>query len=292
MSRRAVGASLKADYPKTNSQVGALLSIREVSAQFTSHLGQLDALEDVTLEVKRGEFVCLLGPSGCGKSTLLRIIAGLLPPTSGEVVLNGKTRVDPNRTVGLVFQQPSLLPWRTLRDNVALPLSLAGLSAAEVQRRTDEHLALVGLLGFAEEYPANLSGGMAQRAALARALAQDPEVLLLDEPFGALDALTREQLTGELLRIWEHAHRTVLMVTHNVEEAALLSDRVVVLSARPGRVVDIVPVTLPRPRDPRMLNAPQVQAIARTLRQALCKRTGQGLTCPVPSQPANGPTTL
>lgn len=261
----------------------AFLRISHVSAHFTSHLGQLDALENITFDVRRGEFVCLLGPSGCGKSTLLRIIAGLLPPASGEVQLDGRTRLRPDRTVGLVFQSPTLLPWRSVEDNVALPLSMAGMPGAEVTRATAELLEMVGLLDFAGEYPANLSGGMAQRAALARALAQDPEVLLLDEPFGALDALTREQLTIELLRIWEPSHRTVLMVTHNVEEAALLADRVVVLSARPGHIVDVVPIGIPRPRDPSMLTSQALQKAAGTLREVLCRGDGQSITCPAPT---------
>jgi NitT/TauT family transport system ATP-binding protein len=257
-----------------------LLRVIGVSATFTSHLGQLDALEAITLEVACGEFVCLLGPSGCGKSTLLRIIAGLIPPTSGEILLNGRIRQQPDRTVGLVFQDPTLLPWLSVRENVALPLSVAKVPAPRIAEVTTALLEMVGLLGFADEYPSNLSGGMAQRTAIARALAQDPEVLLLDEPFGALDALTREQLTVELLRIWEASHRTVLMVTHNVEEAALLADRVVVLSERPGRVVDIVPIPLPRPRTPRMLTSPELRIATQTLRDTLAQRPTRGSDLP------------
>ena len=246
-----------------------MLEILSVDARFISHLGELDALEAVTFDVKRGEFVCLVGPSGCGKSTLLRIIAGLLPAVSGEIRIEGQRPTGPTNKVGLVFQQPTLLPWHTVRDNVALPLQIRGRSESEIEARVAELLALVGLADFGKEYPANLSGGMAQRAAIARALAQDPEVLLLDEPFGALDALTREYMAGELLRIWERNQRTVLMVTHNVEEAALLADRVVILSARPGHVVDIVDVPLDRPRDPSMLLSMELQEIAQRLRKAL-----------------------
>ena len=247
----------------------AFLQIRNLRASFRSHLGDLDALDGATFDVERGEFVCLLGPSGCGKSTLLRIVAGLLKPTGGEVLLEGGPQREPGQRVGLVFQQPTLLPWRSVRDNVALPLEMEGLSAADIERRTTELLALVGLSSFEHEYPMNLSGGMAQRTAIARALAQDLEVLLLDEPLGALDALTRERMAAELLRIWQRDKRTVLMVTHSVEEAALLADRVVVLSSRPGRVVGIVPVDLPRPRSPGLLVTPALQHIALQLRAVL-----------------------
>ncbi len=245
------------------------LQIRHLSASFRGYQGDLSALDDVSFVVARGEFVCLIGPSGCGKSTLLRIAAGLLQPTRGEILLEGKPQHAPQKRVGLVFQQPTLLPWRSVQDNIALPLEMEGLPPHDIQARTDDLLALVGLSGFEEEYPIHLSGGMAQRTAIARALAQNPEVLLLDEPFGALDALTRERMAAELLRIWERDKRTVLMVTHSVEEATLLSDRVVVLSARPGRVVDIVNVTLPRPRSPALLATPELQRIAGRLRESL-----------------------
>ena len=247
------------------------LEVRTLSARFTSRLGELDALETVSFEVRQGEFICLVGPSGCGKSTLLRIVAGLIPPTAGTVRLRGRSQHLPGRKVGLVFQQPTLLPWRSVGGNVALPLEVEGRPAGEVRERVAHLLALVGLTDFAEEYPANLSGGMAQRAAIARALAQGPEVLLLDEPFGALDALTREYMAGELLRIWEQTRTTVLMVTHNVEEAALLADRVIVLSPRPGRVIDIVTVPLPRPRSPRLLATTSLHQIAQQLRDTLSR---------------------
>ncbi len=252
------------------------LEIRDLSARFLSHLGELDALDDVTFDVDRGEFVCLVGPSGCGKSTLLRIVAGLIPPAAGEVRLEGVPRRQPGSEVGLVFQHPTLLPWRSVRDNIRLPLEVERRPSEEIEERVSDLLALVGLSDFEDEYPGNLSGGMAQRAAIARALAQDPEVLLLDEPFGALDALTREYMAGELLRIWERLRRTVLMVTHNVEEAALLADRVVVLSARPGRVVEIVPVPLQRPRFAALLTTPALQDVAEHLRDALARGAPDG----------------
>jgi len=257
------------------------LHIRHLSASFRGHLGDLNALDNVSFEVGRGEFVCLIGPSGCGKSTLLRIVAGLLAPSRGEILLDGQTQRAPQKRVGLVFQQPTLLPWRTVQDNIALPLEMMGLPSATIQARTADLLALVGLVGFEQEYPIHLSGGMAQRTALARALAQNPEVLLLDEPFGALDALTRERMAAELLRIWERDKRTVLMVTHSVEEATLLADRVVVLSARPGHVVEIVDVTLPRPRSSSLLTTPELQHIAGHLREALSSGNGNP-ACPIP----------
>ncbi len=245
------------------------LQIRHLSASFRGYQGTLSALEDVSLEVNKGEFVCLIGPSGCGKSTLLRIVAGLLQPTRGEILLEGKPHHTPQKRIGLVFQQPTLLPWCSVHANIALPLEIEGLPAQEIHARTRDLLELVGLAGFEKEYPAHLSGGMAQRTALARALAQNPEILLLDEPFGALDALTRERMAAELLRIWERDKRTVLMVTHSVEEATLLADRVVVLSARPGRIVAILNVTLPRPRSPAMLTTAELQQIAAQLRASL-----------------------
>lgn len=246
------------------------LDIQGLYASFRGQSGDLDALGGVSLQLARGEFVCLVGPSGCGKSTLLRIVAGLLEPSAGQVQLESAPLREPGRRVGLVFQQPTLLPWRTVYGNIALPLELLRLPPEEIRQQTHDLITLVGLAGFEDAYPLHLSGGMAQRTAIARALAQNPELLLLDEPFASLDALTRERMAAELLRIWQQYQRTVLMVTHNVEEAALLADRVVVMGPRPGRVVGIVPVTLPRPRSPALLTTPQLQAIALQLREALC----------------------
>jgi NitT/TauT family transport system ATP-binding protein len=247
----------------------AFLEIRDLQASFQSSLGILDALGHVSFDVQRGEFVCLVGPSGCGKSTLLRIVAGLLCPTTGHVYLNGRPQDRASRRIGLVFQEPTLLPWRTVRENIALPLELKGGTRHEINQRTKTLVDLVELSGFEAEYPVHLSGGMAQRTAIARALAQNPEVLLLDEPFGALDALTRERMAIALLHIWERDQRTMLMVTHSVEEAAMLADRVVVLSPRPGRVVDVISVGLPRPRDPALRMASHFQNIAHRIRNVL-----------------------
>lgn len=245
------------------------LEVRELQASFRGLYGDLDALCDVSFTVARGEFVTLIGPSGCGKSTLLRIVAGLLTPSAGEVLLEGQPLTSPTRRVGLVFQQPTLLPWRTVADNIALPLTLDGADADTIRTQVQAMVRLVGLEGFEREYPLHLSGGMAQRAALARALIQNPELLLLDEPFGALDALTRERMGAELLRIWQAYRRTVLMVTHSVEEAILLADRVIVLSPRPGRVIGNIPVALPRPRTADMVSSAELQNTARLLRELL-----------------------
>ncbi|MBN1877559.1 MAG: ABC transporter ATP-binding protein [Anaerolineae bacterium] len=255
-----------------------MLEVRDLYASFVGHLGELDALAGISFTLQRGEFVCLIGPSGCGKSTLLRIIAGLLPPSQGQVRIKGHPyTADVN--IALVFQQPTLLPWRTVQDNIALPLELsdritASTASDTIAQRTTELIKLVGLTGFEKEYPVHLSGGMAQRAAIARALAQRPELLLLDEPFGALDALTRERMATELLHIWQHEQGTVLMVTHNVEEAVLLADRVIVLSARPGRIVADLSIDLSRPRSlpghgPALWRTPALQQVAFRLREAL-----------------------
>jgi len=245
------------------------LEIRNVSARFRGPQGDLCALKDISFTVDQGEFICLIGPSGCGKSTLLRIIAGLLPPSTGTIYLEEKPIKAPGHRVGLVFQNPNLLPWRTVADNIALPLEMHALPVETRHKRVMKLVEMVGLTGFENEYPLHISGGMAQRAAIARALAQNPEVLLLDEPFGSLDALTRERMGGELLNIWQKYRRTVVMVTHNVEEAALLADRVIVLSPRPGKIVDIISVKLPRPGESNLLLDPQLQQIARQLRQTL-----------------------
>jgi NitT/TauT family transport system ATP-binding protein len=207
------------------------------------------AIDDVSLNMERGEFYCLVGPSGCGKSTLLRIIDGLIEPTIGEVRIEGKVVEGPGFDRGMVFQQFNLLPWRTVLGNIEFGLENRRISKKERKQRAMRYVELVGLEGFVEGYPSQLSGGMQQRVGLARALAIEPEILLMDEPFGALDAQTREVLQGELTRIWSIEKRTVLFVTHDIEEAIFLADRVIIMSSRPGRIVDIVDVDFPRPRD-------------------------------------------
>ncbi len=210
--------------------------------------GELEALRGIDIEVERGEFICVVGPSGCGKTTLLRMVAGLEPATSGTILLDGKrvNRAGGNR--GFVFQNDSLLPWRTVLANALIGPEVAGRVGAKERQRTLELLELVGLGGFEHYYPRQLSGGMRQRVNLARALAIDPDVLLMDEPFASLDAQTREIMQSELLRIWEQGRKTVLFVTHQIDEAVFLSDRVLVLARRPGRLQETVRIKLPRPR--------------------------------------------
>jgi NitT/TauT family transport system ATP-binding protein len=208
----------------------------------------VDALKDVNLTVKEGEFLTILGPSGCGKTTLLRMIAGLMDWDDGEITVDGKPVRGPGRERAMVFQSFSLLPWANIRDNVAFGLELRGVSKARRHARADELIDLVGLRGFESRLPGQLSGGMQQRVGLARALAVDPQILLMDEPFGALDEQTRRLLQEELLQIWEATRKTVIFITHSMEEAVLLGDRVALMSPRPGRIVELVPVDLARPR--------------------------------------------
>jgi NitT/TauT family transport system ATP-binding protein len=246
-----------------------VIQARHISAVFPNGNGGLRALEDISFEVAAQEFLCILGPSGSGKSTLLRILAGLLLPTSGEVFYNGEPIRTPRREVGFVFQKANLMPWRTVIENIMLPLELAGIPRPEALVRAQEMIEWVGLTGFADTLPRDLSGGMAQRVAIARALVSDPEVLLLDEPFGSLDALTRERMGGELLRIWQMHRKTVVMVTHSISEALFLADRVLVLSDRPGRLRLNLAVNLPRPRQEAMRYSAAFGRLARQVRQAI-----------------------
>jgi NitT/TauT family transport system ATP-binding protein len=230
------------------------------------------ALADVSLDVAPGEFVTIVGPSGCGKTTLLRIMAGLLRPTSGTVHLLGRPVTGPSRSVGIVFQDPVLLPWRTVLDNVMLPVQVLGLDRDRYRTRALELLGLVGLSGFERKYPHELSGGMRQRVSLARALVHDPALLLMDEPFGALDAMTREAMNLELQRIWRESGKTVAFITHSISEAVFLGDRVVVMSPRPGRIADVVAVELGRPRDLDLMASDAFGVYTRKIRQALGPR--------------------
>ena len=226
------------------------IRIVDVCKTFSTSTERLTALEEITLDVAHGEFLSLLGPSGCGKSTLLRIIAGLSEPTSGQVVIAGQTPAEAQaeRALGLVFQDPSLLPWRTVIDNIQLPLQVGRPRKDEDRYCVEELLRLVGLERFGHYYPFQLSGGMQQRVSLARALAFDPSLLLMDEPFGALDEIMRATMRYELLRIWDVDQKTVFFVTHSITEAVILSDRVTVLSRQPGRIKGVVEIRLPRPR--------------------------------------------
>jgi NitT/TauT family transport system ATP-binding protein len=245
------------------------LIVRDLSAVFRNGNGGLPALERVSFRVCPQEFLCVLGPSGSGKSTLLRILAGLLPSSAGEVVFNGAEVHGPRRGVGFVFQKANLMPWRTVLENITLPLELQHTPPEAARARAQELVELVGLQGFEDTLPRDLSGGMAQRVAIARALVHDPDVLLLDEPFGALDALTRERMGDELLRIWQARQKTVVMVTHSISEALFLADRVLVLSPRPGRVILDLPVELPRPRQESIRYTAQFGELARRLRAAI-----------------------
>ena len=224
-----------------------LLSIRNLNKAFQTRDGALVALGDVSFDVYPGEFVSIVGPSGCGKTTLLKIIAGLLPRSGGEIEVDRES-FDPAREVGFVFQKSLLLHWRKVIDNVLLPIEILQMDRSARRARAEELLALVGLKGFEKSYPNELSGGMQQRVSIARALIHDPKLLLMDEPFGALDALTRERMNLELLRIWQESGKTILFITHGIGEAVFLSDRVIVLSARPSRMVQALDIGLPRPR--------------------------------------------
>lgn len=237
--------------------------------------GRLAALGPTSFEIEAGQFVTLVGPSGCGKSTLIRVVAGLETPTQGRVLHNGVLIAAPDMPpkpsprIGLMFQEANLMPWRTVLENVALPLELAGVERAKRHAESANLLQNLGLAEFANAYPGSLSGGMAQRVALARVLSNHPDVLLLDEPFGALDAMTREQVSFDLLEAWRREQQTVLMVTHDVQEAVLLSDRVMVMSRRPGRIIANIDVTIPRPRKPEDAYTPEFGEIAREVRTAL-----------------------
>lgn len=241
----------------------------QLQMTFVSADSNLEALAEADFAVMPSEFVSIIGPSGCGKSTLLRIIGGLVRPTSGKVLVDGRMVTRPPDQVGFMFQRASLMPWRTTLQNVTLPLEIRGIARPEARRRARDMLSLVGLQDFAETLPRDLSGGMRQRAALARVLVYDPDILLLDEPFGALDALTREEMNWELLGIWRAKRKTVLMVTHNIEEAIFLSDRVFVMSSRPGRIRERVRIELPRPRSRDVYYSTAFLDLARHLRGLL-----------------------
>jgi len=244
------------------------VSIAGVSKRFK---GGTVALEGIELEIAQGELVSLIGPSGCGKSTLLRIIGDLIEPSQGQVVVNGKPARQARRDhdYGIVFQDPVLYEWRTVARNIALPLELAGWPRERRHRRLDEMLDLVELQGFADHHPWQLSGGMQQRVAIARALSFDPALLLMDEPFGALDEMTRERLNIELLRIWEASGSTIVFVTHSIAEAVFLSTRVVVMSPRPGRISKLIPIDLAQPRTALTREDPRFFELATEVREAL-----------------------
>ena len=242
------------------------LRIDKVALRFRPKgTAEVTALEDISLEVEDREFSVIVGPSGCGKTSLLRLVAGLIQPSEGQIAIDGKPVTRPGKDRGMVFQSYTLFPWLTVQDNVEFGLKIAGLAADERARIAGRFIAEVGLSGFEKAYPKQLSGGMMQRVALARALACDPEVLLMDEPFGALDSQTRSLMQELLLGIWEHARKTVLFITHDIDEAILLGDRVYVMTARPGRIKERVEIAIPRPRSVDVLTSPEFIVLKRRI---------------------------
>lgn len=260
--------------PRASSAAGAGpaagVRLADVAVRFRSKKRDVTALSDVSLDVAPGEFVAIVGPSGCGKSTLLKLVAGLLTASSGEVLLGGERVTGPRHDIGYVFQRAALLEWRSALRNILLQAEIRRMEPAQARGRADELIRMTGLTGFEDAYPHELSGGMQQRVALCRALLHEPPVLLMDEPFGALDALTREQMNTELNRIWRTTGTTVLLVTHSISEAVYLADRVVVMSPRPGTVTEIIEVGLPAERDySETLGRPEFRAAAAHIRDLL-----------------------
>lgn len=243
----------------------SIFTIRNLSAVFQNDNGGLCALENISFDVKPREFVCVLGPSGSGKTTLLRILAGLIPPTSGSFTFGRGEEP----SIGMVFQQATLMPWRTVTENIKLPLEVNKVDEATAHKKTNEMIELVGLTGFEDSLPRDLSGGMAQRVAIARALIHDPDLLLLDEPFASLDAMTRERMWTELSNIWQARQKTVIMVTHSINESLFLADRVLVLTQRPGKIKMDMEVDLPRPRKDEIRYTSRFGKLAKRLRGAI-----------------------
>jgi NitT/TauT family transport system ATP-binding protein len=256
------------------TSAGPVIELADVQQVFVSSDGTpVRALEGVSLAIGRHEFVSLIGPSGCGKSTILRLVAGLLRPSAGRVEIFGTPVIEPRDEIGMVFQKPTLLPWLRVRDNVTFPLKHKYGRVGEKDReRAQELLELVGLKDFTGKRPHELSGGMQQRVAIARSLLHDPDILLMDEPFSALDALTRDEMGFELLRIWRERPKTVVFVTHSIPEALLLSDRIAVMSARPGRVSEVIDVPLDRPRSFETLSNPRLHELANEIREKVFSR--------------------
>ena len=249
----------------------SVVSARDLGLTFETNDGPVNALTGVNLDVNKGDFVSFIGPSGCGKTTFLRVIADLEKPTSGSITVNGTTPQDArkNRSYGYVFQAAALYPWRTIEKNIALPLEIMGYSAADQKARIERTLDLVNLTGFGKKFPWQLSGGMQQRASIARALAFDADLLLMDEPFGALDEIVRDHLNEQLLKLWDRTNKTICFVTHSIPEAVYLSTKIVVMSPRPGRVTDIIESTLPTDRPLEIRETPEFLAIAHRVREGL-----------------------
>ncbi|MBI5113101.1 Bicarbonate transport ATP-binding protein CmpD [Rhodoplanes serenus] len=254
----------------------AILQVQDLSVVYHSSRGPHTAVGDLNLTLRSGEFVSILGPSGCGKSTLLSVVAGLLPASRGRVMVSGEPVRRPRPDVGIVFQKPTLLPWRTVAGNVMVPIEALRRSPRDYAERCRDLLGLVGLAAFAEHYPDELSGGMQQRVSIARALIHDPALMLMDEPFGALDAMTRERMWLELQDIWLSSRKTVLFITHSIPEAVFLSDRVLVMASTPGRIVQEIVIDLPRPRAVQTMAEPRYAALCGDIRTMFLSRMEQG----------------
>jgi NitT/TauT family transport system ATP-binding protein len=257
--------------PGQGGSAAPVISIERLGLVFQANDAPVQALSDINLTVGRGEFVSLIGPSGCGKTTLLRVIADLEQPTAGSITVNGVSpnEARANRAYGYVFQAPALYPWRTIARNVGLPLEIMGLDKAEREKRIADNLALVNLTGFERKYPWQLSGGMQQRVSIARALSVEPELLLMDEPFGALDEIVRDHLNEQLLQLWAKTNKTVVFVTHSIPEAVFLSTKIVVMTPRPGKIHDIIDSDLPRERNLDIRETPEFLRIAHRVRAGL-----------------------
>nr|WP_133613247.1 ABC transporter ATP-binding protein [Dongia mobilis] len=253
------------------SVADTVIDVRDLGLVFETPDAPVEALKDINLQIRRGEFVTFIGPSGCGKTTLMRIIADLEQPTSGTVTVNGVSPHEARlqRAYGYIFQAAALYPWRNIQKNVELPHEIMGVSKAERAEKARRYLDLVGLKGFEKKFPFQLSGGMQQRASIARALSFDPDLLLMDEPFGALDEITRDRMNEELLRIWHETKKTVIFVTHSIDEAVLLSTRIVIMSARPGRIVEVIDSDLPAERNLETRESPVAQQLAHRIRLGL-----------------------
>ena len=247
----------------------ALIEVESLGKVYGGRTESVIALEDVSFTIGEREFVSIVGPSGCGKSTLLKILAGLIAKTSGRVRIGARDVAGSGRDTGFVFQAPVLLPWRTVLENVMLPIEVSRLPKEKFGERATMLLRLVGLEGFEQRYPFELSGGMQQRASIVRALGHDPRMLLMDEPFGALDAMTREQMNVETLRIWQSSGKTIVFVTHSISEAVFMSDRVLVMTPRPGRLAAVIDIDLPRPRELTMINSDRFGVYASRIRELL-----------------------